>query len=279
MSLNSYCKTLLRRSNGLARVRFPPRGYYRWPSIQCVPLALFLSVPLSGQDQPPVPSQAPVSQQSTAGDPATSGANRTIQPPTQTSSHGRLFFFLPNFLTLDNADKVPPLTAGQKFKTTARNAFDPAQFGWYAVQAGISQLNNSNATYGQGAQGYAKRFALRFSDGTIENFFTHAIFPSILHQDPRYYRLGKGGFWKRAGYAISRIAVTRSDAGTTQFNFSEVLGSASSASLSAFTYHPDHSRNLHSALGIWGTQVGYDTLSFAVKEFWPDISKKIHHSK
>ena len=197
---------------------------------------------------------------------------------TKGTSHDRLFFMLPNFLTLENAENAPPLTAGEKFKATARGSFDPVQLLWYGAQAGISQVRDSDSPYGQGVEGYAKRFGVHFADGTIENFFTRAIYPSLFHQDPRYYQLGKGGFFHRAGYAVSRVFVTRSDSGNRQFNFSEVLGSGSAAAISAFTYHPDESHTFGSVADIWGTQVAWDTLSYAIKEFWPDIRHKLHHS-
>ena len=211
----------------------------------------------------------------------TSANRATVQPtsPSETTPQNRVFFVLPNFLTVDNVANVPPMTAGQKFKSTARNAFDPAEFAWYGLQAGIGQLRNSNPSFGQGAEGYGKRYGLRFADGTIENFFTHAIYPALLHQDPRYFRLGKGGFVRRAGYAVSRLVVTRSDSGRSQVNFSEILGGATAAGISTFSYHPEGSRNVKSALGVWGTQVGYDALSLAIKEFWPDIRARIHPVK
>jgi hypothetical protein len=201
------------------------------------------------------------------------------QPPASGTSKDRLFFTLPNFLTLENGGNAPPLTAAEKFKVTARDTFDPVEFAWYGAQAGISQAEDHDAVYGQGMEGYAQRFAVRFGDGTVENFFTRAICPSLFHQDPRYFQLGEGGFWHRAWYAISRIFVTRSDSGETEFNFSEILGSATAAGVSAYTYHPQDARNVSSALDVWGTQVGYDMLSYGVKEFWPDIRRKLHKSK
>ncbi len=129
-----------------------------------------------------------------------------------TSSH-RLFGVLPNFLTVENADQIPPLTAGEKYKLTARGAFDWAEFVWYGALAGIGQLEHSDAGEGQGAAGYGRRYALAFADGTIENFTTKAIFPSILREDPRYFQLGKGGFGHRTWYAVSRIFITRTDSG------------------------------------------------------------------
>ncbi|MGA2135261.1 MAG: hypothetical protein ABSH50_23485 [Bryobacteraceae bacterium] len=236
----------------------------------------FLIAPLWGQDQTPAPASAP--SDPSAGTAQDSGQSN--QPkPTPGTSKDRLFFTLPNFLTLENAADAPPLTTGQKFAVTARGSFDPVELAWYGALAGIGQAENSDPTFGQGVDGYAKRYAENFADGTIENFMTRAVLPSVLHQDPRYFQLGKGGFWHRVGYAVGHIFITRSDAGATQFNFSEIVGSASAAGISTFTYHPHDERNLGNAVKVWGTQVGFDTLSNVVKEFWPDIRRKLRHGK
>ncbi len=203
----------------------------------------------------------------------------TQSQPAPATSKDRLFYALPNFLTLENASQAPPLTAKEKFKVTLRSSFDPIEFFWHASLAGIEQAENSEPGYGQGMEGYAKRFASHFADGTIENTMTSAVLPSMLHQDPRYYQSGKGGFWHRAGYAVSRIVVTRSDSGQSQFNYSEIFGSAASAGISTFTYHPRGDRYLGNAASVWGSEIGWDALSFAIKEFWPDIRRKIHKRK
>src|ERR1700727_1455153 len=82
--------------------------------------------------------------------------------PQAATSKDRLFFALPNFLTLENAGQVPPMTAGQKFKETARSTFDYSEFVWYGAIAGISQWKNDDSSYGQGAEGYAKRYGEAF---------------------------------------------------------------------------------------------------------------------
>jgi hypothetical protein len=180
---------------------------------------------------------------------------------------------------LENAGNVPPLTTGEKFKVTARGSFDPVELVWYGALAGIGQAENSEATFGQGAAGYAKRYGERFADGTIENFMAKAVFPSLLHQDPRYFQLGKGGFWHRVFFAADRGPVTRSDSGNTQFNISEIAGSAGAAAISTYAYHPGPDRNVENMLHVWGTQVGYDVLSYVIKEFWPDLRKKLRGDK
>ena len=217
--------------------------------------------------QTPPPQQPPSTGQSSEEDKSKS------QPATNGTSNDRLGFVLPNFLTVENVGKIPPLSAKQKFGAVARGAFDWAQFAWYGFLSGLSQAENSEPGYGQGAQGYGKRYGAAVADGTIENFMVGAVFPSMLRQDPRYYQKGKGGFWRRTGYAVSRVLVTRSDSGSSQVNFSEIFGSALSAGISTYSYHPHADKTVRNTLSVWGTQVGYDSLSYFVKEFWPDIRR------
>jgi hypothetical protein len=256
-------------------------------------VVLLLAVAANGanglaQDKPdaPAPKQADApspQSSSTEKTPASDKSDKSKnvqgkngQGQTAGTSNDRLFFTLPNFLTLENANQVPPLTAGQKFKVVGRSSFDYVQYPWYGFLAGISQAENSEPGYGQGAAGYGKRFGAAIADGTIENFMTSAVLPSLLRQDPRFFQSGKGSFWHRTGYAMSRVIITRGDSGHSQANFSEVFGSAISAGISTYSYHPRADRNLRNAASVWGSQVGYDTLTYVVKEFWPDIRRKLH---
>jgi hypothetical protein len=245
-----------------------------------VVVSLFFStLPAFAQTQPPSDRQVPPSntsatQQSQPGGMNTQDDNKKDQEQTPGTSNDRLFFTLPNFLTLENAGQVPPLTSGQKFKVVARSSFDYVEYPWYGLLAGLGQAENSESGYGQGAQGYGKRYGQTFADGTIENFMTGAVFPSMLHQDPRYFQSGKGTFFHRAVYAVSRIFVTRTDSGHNQFNYSEVLGAGVTAGISNI-YHPAGDRTLSNNMTVWGTQVALDTLTVVVKEFWPDIRHKI----
>jgi hypothetical protein len=154
-----------------------------------------------------------------------------------------------------------------------RSSFDSVEYGWYGSLAGIEQIENEDASYGRGPTGYTKRYGLAVADGTIENFMVSAVFSSALHQDPRYYQMGTGRASHRMGYSVSRIFVTRSDAGHPRFNYAEILGSAAAAGLYV-TYHPAEDRTVAHTLTAWWSQVGYDTVSIVVKEFWPDIRRK-----
>lgn len=259
--------------------------------------------------QQTAPANSPASNQQTPqkkendpdprGEPLQQTTSPTSQKQTSGTSNDRLFMALPNFLTLENVGRVPPLTTGQKYKAVARGAFDYVQYPWYGFVAGLSQAENSEPGYGQGAEGYGKRYAAAFADGTIENFMVGAVFPSILHQDPRFFQTSEGSFVHRAGYAVSRIFITRTDSGAAQFNYSEILGSALAAGISTNTYHPRgfvtkhynpatgvvtyghqaSDRTLPNTLSVWGTQVGYDTITIVIKEFWPDVRQKLMHKK
>jgi len=227
---------------------------------------------------PSVPRQSPTTQTQPT-DQSKDGQSNKTPAASEGTSNDRLFFALPNFLTVKNGANIPPLSTGQKFKVVTRSAFDYVQIPWYAALAGISQAQNSEPGYGQGAEGYAKRFGSAAGDGIIENFMVQAIFPSILSQDPRFFQESEGGFWHRTGYAMSRIVVTRSDSGHHMFNFSEVLGSGAGASISTYSYHPSADRTPSNVAKVWGTQMGYDTITLVIKEFWPDIRSKLTKKK
>lgn len=190
------------------------------------------------------------------------------------TSNDRILWTLPNFLTVENADNIPPLTTGQKFRVTARGLFDPFEFVLIGFVAGLGQASNSNPSYGQGMQGYAKRYGTAYADNLIENFIASAVLPSVLNQDPRYYQLGHGSFLRRSAHAVSRVLVTRSDSGQRQPNYSELVGAAAAATISTYSYHPESERGFGNVMSVWGTQMGWDAVTYMIKEFWPDLRKR-----
>lgn len=194
------------------------------------------------------------------------------------TSNDRILWTMPNFLTLEDAGRIPPLSPNQKFKVVARGVFDPFEFVLVGFVAGLGQASNSNPSYGQGAQGYAKRYGTSYADNAIENFMASAVFPSVLHQDPRYYQLGRGGFRKRTAHAVSRVLFTRSDSGHAQLNYSELMGGVSAAAISTYTYHPQSERSFGNVMSVWGTQMAWDAATYMIKEFWPDLRKKRKNS-
>jgi Carboxypeptidase regulatory-like domain len=147
----------------------------------------------------------------------------------------RLIGIVPNFYTSYIYDAAP-LTTKQKFSLTWRDTFDPTSFIGDAIGAGVEQANNSFSGYGQGATGYAKRYGALFVNGRTSDFLSHAVFPSIFHQDPRYYYQGSGSVKSRIGHAASFAFVTRSDRGHAVPNYSYLLGDLSSGALSNLYY-------------------------------------------
>jgi Carboxypeptidase regulatory-like domain len=167
----------------------------------------------------------------------------------------RLVGVIPNFYTSYIYDAAP-LTWKQKFSLAARNGVDPVAFIGIALGAGIEQAMNTYPGYGQGAAGYGKRYAARFADGRSSDYLTHAVFPALLHQDPRYYYQGSGSFKSRLMHALSSPFVTRSDNGRTVPNASFLLGDICSGALSNL-YYPkaDRGANLvvtNAAVGLAG---------------------------
>ena len=107
----------------------------------------------------------------------------------------------------------------------------------------------------------------------------NAALPSLLRTDPRYYQLGKGTFWHRTGYSLSRLFVTRTDSGHNTFNFAEIGGSGMAAAISTYSYHPVADKTFSNTATVWGTQVAYDAMRIVLNEFWPDIRRKFHKDK
>jgi hypothetical protein len=108
------------------------------------------------------------------------------------TANDRLFWALPNFLTVENGKQVPPLTTRQKYHEAIRESFDLVDYAWYGFLAGLSQANHGDPGYGQGARGYAKRYGSEFADGTIENLFTAAVFPAMLREGSSLLPAGHG---------------------------------------------------------------------------------------
>jgi hypothetical protein len=261
--------------------------------------AIWLAPPAMAQQAAQPPENPSQSQQQSppAAQPGTTPSTPAQPPPAQTqpgvsakeqqniqhekdtgTSKDRILWTLPNFLTVEDAENIPPLTSGQKFKVVGRSLIDPSEFVLIGFVAGLGQASNSDPSYGQGAEGYGKRYATAYADNAIENFMASAALPSLLRQDPRYYQLGHGGFLKRAGHAISRVVLTRSDSGQTQFNYSEVFGAGMAAAISTYSYHPAQDKNFSTVASVWGTQIGWDVGTYMLKEFWPDLRRK-HHKK
>jgi hypothetical protein len=184
----------------------------------------------------------------------------------------RIFGVLPNYRTADGSVAFSPITTKQKFTIARKDSLDYPSYVLAAAFAGLSQLDNSNASFGQGLKGFGHRYGVAIADQDLGNFMTEAIMPSLFHEDPRYFRKVHGSFMGRLGYAATRVLVTRTDAGNWRFNTSEFLGNGIVASIGN-AYYPD-ARGASGTLQRMGTQIGTDAISGVLKEFWPDIKRK-----
>jgi hypothetical protein len=195
-------------------------------------------------------------------------AQENTQPATEDK---RILGIFTNHRTTDDSEELSTLTPGGKFAIAWADATDRAIFFQTALLSGIGQASDANPSFGQGVEGYAKRFGTTYADFAVENMLTEGVFPALLHQDPRYFRRGAGTKRSRLAYAMSRLFITRGDSGSNQFNYSEVLGAATSVTISN-AYYPD-GRTVGNNVGKFTEQLGFDAASNVLKEFWPDLKR------
>jgi len=178
--------------------------------------------------------------------------------------------------TVIDQQDAAPLTPGQKFELFARQTSHPLSFVGAAATAGIGQADDSFHEYGQGGEGYSKRFGAAMADQADYHFMTSFLYPALLKQDPRYFRLGEGSFGHRLGYALKQEFEARSDKGTRQFNYSRVLGTFTAAGISN-AYYPEPDRGFGVTMGRAGAGLAFGMLGQVGNEFWPDIKHKLFH--
>jgi hypothetical protein len=221
-----------------------------------------------------VSTSAIFGQQSAPGSPVqpapSNVAGKNSSPPETESK--RLFGIIPNYRTLPTLEHYKPVTPKEKFKIASQDAFDRGTVALSALFAGQSQLTNANPSFGQGVKGYARYLGTAYGDFVIGDYMTEAIYPTLLHQDPRYFRRGRGSKRSRLGYAMGQIFWTHKDSGGSQFNFSEVIGNSTAVAISN-AYYADN-RTASDAISKLGIQLGVDMASNIVKEFAPDITRK-----
>ena len=190
----------------------------------------------------------------------------------------RMFWVVPNFAAVSAYTKLPPLSRREKFALAREDSVDYTSFIWAGILAGQSMALNSYPELHHGIAGYGRYYWRAFADQASGAFFTEAIVPALTREDPRYYTRGYGGFFRRTGYALSQVVLTRTDSGGTTFNFSEVGGNALEAGLSNL-YYPPQERGMRKTAENWGAQLESAALNNIIKEFWPDIRRKLFRQK
>jgi hypothetical protein len=197
--------------------------------------------------------------------------------PEYSKADKRIFGVLPNYRSVESSVPFRPLTPRQKLGIAARDTFDWPTFLVTGAFAGIYQAENQNPTFGQGLQGYSKRYTTTLADQMIGNMMTEGFLPVLMHDDPRFFRSGTGTTGARLKSALRQILITRTDSGSWRFNAPEWLGNGAGTGISNLYY--TNSRTIGSNMQRFGMQIGTDALSNVLKEFWPDIRQRFLQKK
>ena len=196
-----------------------------------------------------------------------------VNVPQQPQESKRLLGIIPNYRTSPFPNPYVPVSTREKFVIASQDAFDRGTVILAAAFAGEAQLTNANPSFGQGQAGYGRYFGTSYADYVIGDFMTEGIYPTLLHQDPRYFRKGVGSGWSRLGYAVGQIIFTHNDSGRAAFNYSEILGNSTAVAISE-AYYPDNRDASDAAIKL-SNQLGVDAASNVLKEFWPDLQRKL----
>jgi carboxypeptidase family protein len=187
----------------------------------------------------------------------------------------RVFGVIPNFY-VTYAPNAAPLSPKQKFQLAWKSTIDPVSFGVTAVAAGVQQATDTFSGYGQGAQGYAKRYGASYADFVTGTYIGGAILPSLLKQDPRYFYKGTGSVRSRVLYAIANSVICKGDNGHWQPNYSGIAGGLASGAISNL-YYPESDRNdaavmfENTLIGIGETAAINLLQEFVVRKFTPNV--------
>lgn len=220
------------------------------------------------------------------GDVSRAASNQQNRPADQKDkkssaaqgSPKHIFFIVPAF-HVAYLTTFKPLTPREKFDEWAQGTYDPRGLALYAFEAATLEHSSSDGFCGYGSEwgGYGKCFGALELDANTSSFLGDFLFPVIMHQDPRYFRLGQGSFGKRLGYAVSRVVVTHADSGRTVFFTSALSGTVIAAAISNL-YYPAKDRGFGHTVNSIGLDLADTALFNVAAEFWPDISQKLHHA-
>ena len=262
-------------------IRIGPCGIPNWIKVLLLILLASLASPIRAQQPPaPVPpsQQAATSKDDQNKKKQTEKQGKTNLEKETGTVNDRILEVMPNYGTVEGASALPPISSGQKYRLATAGVFDYFTYPFIGFLAALDQANNSPRSWGQGWGAYGKRYGASFADNGIGTYMTTAIFPSILHEDPRYYQRREGSFRSRAAYSVERLFVARTDSGDSDFNYSEIVGNATAAAISNI-YHAPEDRTVSRNLGTWGMLIMWDGASNEMKEFWPDIRRKVFHKR
>jgi hypothetical protein len=222
-----------------------------------------------------VQSPPPAAKKPQPGTPASDGNQTSGQGYTlEGAEHQRILGIIPEFQAVNSAGPYKPLTVGQKFNLMFKSSTDPYIFALDAIVAGIGQAKDSNPGFGQGAEGYFKRYGSSLADTIDGNFWGNAVLTSVFKEDPRYFRKGEDfGAAHRAFYSASTSVWCRRDTGKWGPNYANVLGNIIGGGISN-AYYPSEDRGIGKTFTGALTVTAEGIIGSELEEFWPDIE---HH--
>jgi hypothetical protein len=239
--------------------------------------------PDANQSQAPAQAPAQTAPQTAAPqsqtDAQTLSKKEQAARDVQQQEKQRIMGIMPAFNSTSNQNAVP-MTAGQKIKLSFRSAIDPWQFGITIIAAGIGQAENSHPGYGQGWDGYAKRYGASYTDLFTGTVIGNGLLPALLKQDPRYFRMGSftngvhNSSMKRFLYAISTNVRCKGDNGKWQPNYSNVGGNFIAGAISQ-AYYPASERGFSLVVTNALVVTAEGAIGSELLEFWPDIQRKL----
>ena len=237
-------------------------------------VGIFVNAPTVFAQVPPLFIDSPAASEvgaDGADAPEMAPLESTVPAPEPVST--RLFGVIPNYRASEMLKTYKPLTTAEKYHMAFQDSFDWPNFFLLAGYAAQSQVAAGGFHHNGGLPVFGEYYARGFSDQIIGSYVTDAIMPSLLHEDPRYFRLGAGTFWRRTYYAASRIFVTRLDNGKSGFNITEIAGNIGVVAVTTL-YYPD-SQSPANGAERFGMQIGNDAISNILTEFWPDIKHRL----
>jgi hypothetical protein len=206
---------------------------------------------------------------------AVSGGNTTVtvrgnkeqlaREQVRIATQQRIGGVIPNFYSTYDWN-APPMGTKQKFQLSLRSILDPISFLSVAGIAGAEQYQNIFPAYGSGIEGYGKRYGAALANDVSSTLLSRAVYPSIFHQDPRYFYKGKGSISSRVLYALSAAVIARGDDGRWKPNYSRVLGNFSAAAISNL-YYPAADRGASLVLFNGLADTGANAASNLIREF------------
>ena len=237
------------------------------------PESAFLDSQAAPQEPQPAPSGTSGEKSNPKPSPAKSPDEAT--PPSRQQPK-RILGLMPNYRAVSAGTIPPPPTPKQALWIATQNSFDYSSFVFVGITSVMAEGADAHPQLGKGLSGFGRYYWRGLVDKTDGNYLVIFAFPTIFHQDERYFAKGEGGFWKRSIYAASRILITPDYHGHDSFNASELLGRGVAEGISA-AYYPRKTRTVGALASKFGYALGRDALTNVFRELWPDIAVHLFH--